>query len=519
MISTFRSFLSEAVSVSKLDQVGELVASYMSRRGGGGKIFRYPGVEKFTNSNGSGLGIRFYNVKNLSSFRLNFESEGSIGTGSAALSSFDFWMPGGTNSGPDMNIEFDTSVSLVKTLPIIASTLQGKYKPGDEIYTAPDGVTLNESTEVIELLEARRAKGDPNQAYTELLDDFDSGNFAQSKFVKKWKSIGFKLVEEIKGRYPEFFGKDGRSVIFTGGDQGISFLNNERESILTAIGAVRATARSGGGSETYEPSPEVRELEDNAEKIAFEEQIEDLENLVRLTVAGTSNALFVAGRGGVGKTYNVEQTLASMGLYDGEGYFLNTGSVSAAGLYRLLFRYKDSLIVFDDADDVFKDQSSRNFLKNATDTKKVRKLVFSKAGANVVEEEDYESPEEMLDDNKIPRSFEFTGQIIFISNLSKDKIDPDGALRTRGYMIDINPDDDEVYDFMDKIVENIKLEDGLTLSSKERHEVVDTLREGTSKQSANFRKLTRGLNMKAGANNKGISIPNDKIVKMISRYA
>lgn len=517
MIDTFRSYLLEAVSTSKLDKVGELVASYLSRRGGV-KILQMPDVEKYSNSNGSGVGLRFFVYKDSSSFRLNFSSEGSIDSGSSSLESVDFWSGGGTDNSPDMNVEFDTSISLVKTLPIVGNILQGRVKPGDSIYTAPDGVPMNESTEVVELLEAAR-KGDPDDAYTSLLDMFKTGTYNQGKYAKVWKSVGWKILGEVKERHPEFFGKDGRKVVYVAGDRGVQILEDEKEELLTSIGAVRGRASRGGSSETYEASASARDIENNAERVAFEEQIEDLTNLVRLLVAGTSNALFVAGRGGVGKTWNVEDTLSQLGLSDGDGYFLNTGSVSAAGLYRLLFRHKNGLIVFDDADDVFKDQTTRNYLKNATDTKKVRKLVFTKAGANVVDEDEYESPEELLDDDKVPRSFEFKGQIIFISNLSKDKMDPDGALRTRGYMIDIDPTDDEVYDLMEKIVGAFDLGEGLSLSMEDRKFVVSILREGKSQQSANFRKLDRALKMAAGERKKGGDVRAQKFVNLVSRYA
>lgn len=220
-----------------------------------------------------------------------------------------------------------------------------------------------------------------------------------------------------------------------------------------------------------------------------------------------------------GKTHTVEKVLHAAGLRDGKGYFKNTGSASAAGMYSLLFRYKDKIILFDDSDDALKDQESRNLIKAATDTKKSRKLVWNKMGKNVVDPDDDLTDEEILDQNLIPRHFEFTGRIIFISNLSMDKLDPDGAIRTRSFMIDINPTEMEVYDFMEKIADDIKLEDGLSLSSAQRKNVVNLLRKGKSKQTANFRKLSRGLNMAAGAAAAGVSINEEDLARMIATYA
>jgi hypothetical protein len=140
-------------------------------------------------------------------------------------------------------------------------------------------------------------------------------------------------------------------------------------------------------------------------------------------------------------------------------------------------------------------------------------------GKNVVDPEDDMTDDEILDQGLIPRYFEFTGKIIFISNLNLDKLDPDGALRTRAFIINIDPTETEIYDFMEKIVDGMELEDGLKLDSKSRLHVVDLLRKGKSKQSANLRKLSRGLNMAAGALAAGVAVSDDDLKRMIETYA
>jgi hypothetical protein len=228
--------------------------------------------------------------------------------------------------------------------------------------------------------------------------------------------------------------------------------------------------------------------------------------------------LFVAGRGGVGKTHTTEKILHDMGLRDGEEYFKNTGSVSAAGIYSLLFKYKDKIVFFDDSDDVFKDQTSRNLLKAATDTKKIRKMVWNKMGSNVADPDEM-TDDEILDAGLIPRYFNFTGKIIFISNLKPDKLDPDGAIRTRAFMVNVDPTEVEIYDFMEKIVDKMPLEEGLSLDSATRKKVVGLLRKGKSKQSPNLRKLSRGLNMSAGALKAGVEVSDSELQRMIEMYA
>jgi hypothetical protein len=77
----------------------------------------------------------------------------------------------------------------------------------------------------------------------------------------------------------------------------------------------------------------------------------------------------------------------------------------------------------------------------------------------------------------------------------------------------------EIYDFMEKIVGTIELADGMKLDQKSRLHVVELLRKGKSKQSANLRKLSRGLNMSAGALAAGIEIPDSELARMIEDYA
>ena len=219
-----------------------------------------------------------------------------------------------------------------------------------------------------------------------------------------------------------------------------------------------------------------------------------------------------------GKTFTVEKILHEMGLRDGAGYFKNTGSASAAGLYSLLFKNKNGIVFFDDSDDALGDTEARNILKAATDTKKIRKLVWNKMGKNIADPETM-SDDEILNAGMIPRYFFFTGKIIFISNLNLDKLDPDKALRTRAFIIDINPTDEEIYDFMDKIVGDMILEDGIFLDLKQRRHVVDLLRKGKSKQSANLRKLSRGLAIAGGALAAGVNIGDAELTRLIESYA
>ena len=251
---------------------------------------------------------------------------------------------------------------------------------------------------------------------------------------------------------------------------------------------------------------------EEAERIAFEQQLSDLEDLVALVVSGATNALFAAGRGGVGKTFNVEKALNEMGLQDGSGYYKVTGDISEPGLYTYLWEHRNDIILFDDADGVFKSQVSRNMIKAATDTKAKRKLFWLKKSSFIELEDEnsdfWKSAEAAEGDDgkggdisgKAPQSFTFTGRILFISNLPRDVLDPDGALRTRGVLIDINPTEEEVWDFIEKIMDSIELPNNLRLDHAGRVEVVTELKQiQKAGDPANIRKAVRGFAVRASA--------------------
>jgi len=511
---SFKGYLAEAISSSSADKAAFLIAKYLKKKTGY-TFFRYPGLEAFRNTKGKGFGLRFYTSKKNRSIRFNWISSTAVGM--IGLNSIDYW--DGISDTP-YHIEFDTEVSLVKTLPIITSILSNTKPELGSFYTLPDGVPLEEADVVSESVMILEAKGGVSveDMLDAILDMVTLPNFSKGKVYSAYKGAGMKIFDQLEMMYPTLIVKSGTKYSWDGSPKDLQKIQKDKSKLLSAIGSVEAKVTKGASNETYEPAGNIAEIESNRERLSFEKQLLDLENLLKLTINGSANAIFVSGKGGVGKTHTTEKILASMGLRDGAGYFKNTGSASAAGMYSLLFRYKNDIIFFDDSDDALKDQESRNLLKAATDTKKIRKLVWNKMGKNVVDNEDM-TDEEILDQGLIPRFFEFTGKVIFISNLDLDKLDPDGALRTRAFIVNIDPTEMEIYDFMEKIVGDIQLEDGLSLDLKARKHVVDLLRKGKSKQSANLRKLSRGLSMAAGALAAGVDVSDSDLQRMIETYA
>jgi hypothetical protein len=181
------------------------------------------------------------------------------------------------------------------------------------------------------------------------------------------------------------------------------------------------------------------------EKFCINTRFDFVEKLVKMVASGVQPSAVITGEGGLGKTYTVTKTLRDAGykdisnLADFEvGSVINTrkcftqikGYSTAKGLYRTLFENNNSIIVFDDCDSVLKDPVALMLLKGALDSYGKRVISWNAD----------------MKDEDLPRSFEFTGRVIFISNMTQDGIDQ--AIRSRSMMIDLTMTTDQKLDRM-----------------------------------------------------------------------
>ena len=116
------------------------------------------------------------------------------------------------------------------------------------------------------------------------------------------------------------------------------------------------------------------------------------------------------------------------------------------------------------------------------------------AADNSIDYDEEDSGDEDVPDTRVPRWFNFTGRVIFISNMSLNKLDPDGALRTRAFVIAIDPTPEEIFQRMGEIVNDIRLEAG-SLTDKERQEVLNVVKRSKRAKDASLRTLVRALNL------------------------
>ena len=172
---------------------------------------------------------------------------------------------------------------------------------------------------------------------------------------------------------------------------------------------------------------------------------------------GRSNSLIITGQAGIGKTSTVTDTLSSIGFVKDVDYYKATGTVTTAGLYEVLFKNRNSLVIFDDCDVVFKDPESVNILKGALDTYDVREISSltksNKFDSTGMTDEEVQAEYGATDGKKLPNRYEFKGKIIFISNLDDDKFDD--ALISRSLHVNVKLNRKEVIDRMTELMKKM----------------------------------------------------------------
>jgi hypothetical protein len=187
------------------------------------------------------------------------------------------------------------------------------------------------------------------------------------------------------------------------------------------------------------------------EKFGINERFGFVEKLVNMVASGVQPSAVITGEGGLGKTYTVTKTLETAGYQDISdlasfqiGAALNMrrcfttvkGYSTPKGLYRTLFENNKSIVVFDDCDSILKDPVALNLLKSALDSYGKRIISWNAD----------------MRDEDLPRSFEFTGRVIFISNMTQDGIDQ--AIRSRSMMIDLSMTADQKIERMETIAQS-----------------------------------------------------------------
>jgi hypothetical protein len=167
----------------------------------------------------------------------------------------------------------------------------------------------------------------------------------------------------------------------------------------------------------------------------LKERFSALTLMSEATAFGHNRSLIISGPAGLGKSYGVMKILDKAEDAKRVATVVK-GYVRPTGLYKLLYenRFKRNIIVLDDADSIFSDDVCLNLLKAACDSTEKRRLSW--LTETKMEDEDGE---------RLPRSFEFEGSVIFITNYDFDDLIARGnklaphfeALISRSHYLDL----------------------------------------------------------------------------------
>jgi hypothetical protein len=151
------------------------------------------------------------------------------------------------------------------------------------------------------------------------------------------------------------------------------------------------------------------------------QRFEFLSKFTTMVIDGILPSAIVTGEGGLGKSHTVFDALKARNKKEEIDFVVVKGFATPKAVYATLYENNGKVIVFDDCDSVLKDPIAVNLLKGALDSYAVRTISWLSKG--FIEDE-------------YPASFEFTGQVIFISNIGSDKLDQ--AIRSRSITIDLS---------------------------------------------------------------------------------
>lgn len=228
---------------------------------------------------------------------------------------------------------------------------------------------------------------------------------------------------------------------------------NREVMMVSANGRVTRVAAAAAGVAVAAPQPAKMSFMSVVESRDPQVMFNNLERLTKMVGRGIQPSLVITGMAGVGKTHLVKETLKQMGLRESYEFEHFKGKATAAGLFITLYQNSDKIVVLDDCDSVFKDDDAVNILKAALDSYDTRKISYISTKPL---KDEYGEP--------IPSHFEFTGKIIFISNIHQSKLDE--AIRSRSFVADISMNTAQMFQRMEQLMAS--MEPRIPLAAKQQ---------------------------------------------------
>ena len=233
----------------------------------------------------------------------------------------------------------------------------------------------------------------------------------------------------------------------------VQIRNAEANNELLMVSASGRVTRIENNNPKTQPEAPKMSFMSVIEKRDPQQMFNNLERLTKMVGKGIQPSLVITGSAGTGKTFLVKDTLTKMGLKESNEFVHFKGRATAAGLFVTLYDNCDKIIVLDDCDSVFKDPDAVNMLKAALDSYDTRNISYITS-----------KPLKDQFGTHLPRSFEFTGKIIFISNLDQSTLDE--AIRSRSFVSDISMTTEQMFMRIEGLME--KMEDKIPTKAKQQ---------------------------------------------------
>ena len=192
------------------------------------------------------------------------------------------------------------------------------------------------------------------------------------------------------------------------------------------------------------------------ETIPVADRFRFIEKFTKMVATGIAPSFLLTGGPGIGKTYSIVKVMNDLEMVQGDDYVVIKGHSSPMGLYRALYENQDKIVIFDDCDSCWKDQIAVNLLKAALDSYGTRIVSWNSIAA---ERNDMES------------EFEFTGSIIFVSNIDSSRLD--SAVVNRCITANLALSNLEIMDRIEEIAPNLLPE----ISYTKKQEVIEFMKE------------------------------------------
>jgi len=456
------NIVNEAFAGKDLERVLDLILNWVIKKTN--IVFNY--TFHFENIKQDGVvlwGIRFIG-KDGSIFRINWASSIPKNT-SVMIYSVDFWDKNNLTPTPKYRLVVE-DINIVEILAVISSYITSGVNLQNEFYNSFVYADLFVSKD-------RGEDKVTNDIMKESLSEPEENEFnlLKSKIRLNIKNVSMQDKKRFALLSLKKEGFDGGfEDIFNFEDVGVEENISQEEDV-------------------YEQ--EFEEMLSN--QLSMEDKFKDLSFLVTTVANGIRPCFVATGTPGVGKSFTVTKTMESLGLVQDQDWILIKGSTTPFGMYQTFCDYPNGYtIVFDDCDSVFEDKDGIEILKGALDTTPVRNISWKSRNTFSTVGMTRDEVVEKMKSGKYPDNVTISSGVIFLTNILQKNLVTNPKLKAiisrAGNPIDLTFNDDEIFDYIEKLIDKIDI---LSLDLEFKKEVFEVMKEyhnkGKLKSSLNFR--------------------------------